>query len=401
MRILLASLITFAVSASAVWGHETVPDPGLEITSDFGPRFVPGPDFHKGADYRRAFGAAVPLLEDGTIIQMRRSAVGNPFVAAVTGGANGHQFRYLHMFNDNPAPITSGDFTLTTTESGTPVVIRWTAGHFGARADYMLAEFAGEFVTFNGARVLTPDGALEQETIVQVTRAQHPALGPAGTSGGVDVHLHVDMGFGISENPFAHIGHPASNFVVQLLDGAGNPRPNGFIPNPQDPASSFIKVRINSAVGMDLESVEVFVDQTNFGGLVRTWSYGGFTPAHDTLQTDIETANCPAATPGCRDLDPPVFSDGARNGVRPGGAGLEDFVFTDWQAANTAVSPSNLSEGEHNLIVCWTNIRNVTNCDTRVTFIVRRTGPAINVGAIRGLYKSFSGISPLAPMPFT
>jgi len=122
---------------------------------------------------------------------------------------------------------------------------------------------------------------------------------------------------------------------------SATPRQNGFVVNPNDPASSFINVHLDTTLGKDAESLEVFVDNQNFSGQVRTWSYGGFTPALDALHTEISnhngTAKCPDTVnnPGCFDLEPPVFSDGVRNGVLPNGVSEPRSVSTEQDERGT------------------------------------------------------------------
>src|SRR3989338_11156389 len=82
---------------SFVWGYPIYADvvdcpgsPGtcFSITSDFGPRLLPTPDFHKSIDYQRVEGQTIPLLEDGTIKSL--GYVSNILMVRITGD---HKFR--------------------------------------------------------------------------------------------------------------------------------------------------------------------------------------------------------------------------------------------------------------------------------------------------------------------
>jgi hypothetical protein len=363
----LAAAIVVGMTV-AVSAHITASNPGFEITSDFGPRFLPAADFHKAIDYGAAAGVSLPLLEAGSISRLSFADGGvNPLTNQILilelNTTNGHHFRYLHIFNNTALPINSGEFALSTTTAGNLCIIHWAEGSNRTQADYVLAAVANGLVQAGGFPVLDTSGNQARTQTVGAS-----PIAPSGTSGNYAAHMHIDMGYGISGSPLAHIEHAVSSFTVQFLDGNGNARPNGYVVSSSDTATTFIKARVNSGTGKDLDILQIYVDAQDDAHLVRSFEFGGLTADHDPRHTDIENN-------GAADLDGPVYSDGVRNGVRPGGVGLEDFVYTDWESAQSAVSPNRLADGEHHLVACWTNIREQTNCDTQVSFLIDRSSP--------------------------
>jgi len=238
------------------WGQVgpiTAADPGFPITSEFGPRMLSGvPDFHPGIDYGATAGTAAPLIEAGTISRLSFDGGGlSPTAGTILffefDTATSHHFRYLHMFNNTALPINSGGFTLTLTSGGHLAIVHWVGGQVGSAADYALSPSANENPQIGGVNVKDSQGV----DILTTNIAQSP-VGPVGYSGLANPnqkHLHIDLGAGISQNPLEYIAHAASNFTVQFLDSNGAPRQNGFVVNPNDPASSFINVHLDNEVG--------------------------------------------------------------------------------------------------------------------------------------------------------
>jgi hypothetical protein len=234
-------LISFVSSFSApVWAHPNdVPDPGFVFTSDFGPRNVT--PWHPAIDYGAGAGVAVPLLEDGTVAGLSRPNVGSIIILTIQGV---HTFRYLHMFNDTVLPIFSGSFILAQVSGGNLAIVRRTPG-FLDRANYIISPTAGQTVTINSDLLGIPGptvptvlrnaaGTGNAISTNNLDRTNHPTIGAAGTSGGYPAHLHVDLGFNVSENPLYHIADRNSEYIVKMLDTGNNARLGDYLKAKQD-----------------------------------------------------------------------------------------------------------------------------------------------------------------------
>jgi len=375
-------LISFVSSFSApVWAHPNdVPDPGFVFTSDFGPRNVT--PWHPAIDYGAGAGVAAPLLEDGTVTGLSRPNVGSIIILTIQGV---HTFRYLHMFNDTVLPIFSGSFILAQVSGGNLAIVSRTPG-FLDRANYIISPTAGQTVTINSDLLGIPGptvptvlrnaaGAGNAISTNQLNTVNHPAVGAAGTSGGYPAHLHVDLGFNVSENPLYHIADRNSAYVVKMLDTGNTARLGDYFVGPNDSNSMFIKLNVDSKVGGDLESVRIYVDSVDAGHLVREFTYGGTTPAHDPLNAD---------TTG------PDLSNGATNGVQPISYGLENFVYNDWNTTPPlAVRPSQLAEGKHDWIFVLRDIRGhipfTGGIDPMFKFTIDKTPPSTSIGVKKTL----------------
>jgi hypothetical protein len=383
-RLLLAALVVLGGLAERAAGHPAlIPDPGFTITSDFGPRTVPGgTPFHKALDFSRPLGTNVPLLEDGTVTSLNRAdTAGDPrhLVALVVTGV--HTFRYLHFFDDSDLPIVSGSFVLAEATGGGLAIVRMSGTP--GRASYMISPVAGRTVTITTARPGLPmvpftfknaAGTANATTETALTTASHPDAGPAGGSGGFAVHMHIDHGVMIggaaqvSMNPLFHIVDRDSAFIVALQDKTGINRPAGYAVGPNDAGSTFLKLDVNSSVGKDLESIRLYVDQADTAHLIREYVYGGQTEAHDPINTDV-------GLPGV------LSTNGLTDGVQTFGTGHEAFIYNGWDSASTPANqkPSDLPEGDHDFLFVLRDIHDnipfPNNADIRFRFRVDRTAP--------------------------
>jgi hypothetical protein len=228
---------------------------------------------------------------------------------------------------------------------------------------------------------MTADGSAQATTENALTRTDHPDAGPAGGSGGFDVHMHVDHGLvggvSVSMNPLFHMADRTSRFIAALRDRDDVNRPHGYAVGPLEPLSTFLKLNVRSepepaagaaasTIAKDLESVRIYVDQEDPAHLVREFVYGGQTEAHDPINTDVGNG---------------ALSNGTTNGVQTGGTGNESFVYNDWDSADTPAGqrPSDLTEGAHELVFVLRDIHDnipfADGVDLRVPFNVDRTPP--------------------------
>ena len=367
---LLTCFPLFFVNQQAL-GHagnkNDVVDYTFGISGDFGPRTVDN-KFHIGMDYGVGLGTPVPPLENGRVSAITHNT-NNGLVTVRIKGDNGHDFRYLHLFRDSTVrPVCTGGFVLV--NDGGLAIVRLASGH-NDRARYILATSVRPSVSVSppvdpsdptkflpypaetGCQGVLPPmritfknsgGTANRSTRTTVVRGSH-LVGPSGNSGNnatdpAATHLHVELfdagGNGTSENPYFHIADRASDFKLRILDKNLLPRLSGYVVGPNNADSTFLKVEVDSSTGFDLEKFNIYVDNAVPANLVREYSYGGTTPAHDPVNADTST--------GGGDL-----SDGLTNGIQPIQRGLERFVYNDWESANTTVSPSNLIDGEHTL----------------------------------------------------
>jgi hypothetical protein len=380
----VAVLAVLMGAASAGAHPDDAIDPGFFITSDFGPRTTAGgTPFHKAIDMRRAAGLGVPLLENGTVTSLTRG--NTQLVSLVVTGQ--HTFRYLHFFDDTALPIVSGPFVLARASDNSLAIVR-LAGTPGEAA-YIISPNAGNTVTITVQRAglplppftfMTPGGGAPATTEDVLTTAAHPNAGPAGGSGGFDVHMHVDHGIAnnvsVSMNPLFHMADRTSRFIAALRDRDDVNRPPGYAVGPNEPLSTFLKLNVraepepaagaaNSTVAKDLESVRIYVDQVDPAHLVREFVYGGQTEAHDPINTDVGNG---------------ALSNGVTNGVQTGGVGNESFVYNDWDSAGpVGQRPSDLPEGAHEFVFVLRDVHDnvpfADGVDPRLPFNVDRTAP--------------------------
>src|SRR5687767_288337 len=101
MQRLFKSGLLIALAITAAQAHETIPNPGFDITSDFGPRILDNEtrDFHRAIDYSRAEHLSIPLLEDGRITRLSYSTLSDPLDPQAGGIliveiSSAHKFRY-------------------------------------------------------------------------------------------------------------------------------------------------------------------------------------------------------------------------------------------------------------------------------------------------------------------
>jgi len=382
ITICLISFFILSTVGRVVWANMTATDPGFEITSDFGPRLVGSLDFHKAIDYHRGAGETIPLLENGQVEDLARGT-GNLFRIEIRGN---HTFRYLHMFNNNSLPITSGIFTLTNSDNGHLCIIKWTSGYQGSRADYIISQhdYSGETVTLNSIKIRNANDSANATTSGTLTQTNNPYVGPAGVSGDPDgdgpltqyaAHMHIDMGAGVSENPLYHINHSASTYNVEVRDKNSIKRSTDWIVKKDDSNTTFLKVYTNTITGKDLDKLKIYVDQIDSNHLVREFSYGGQTPEYDPINTDIENGY---ASNGLTDGVQPSDSDGKGDSNNNGESevGYENFVYNSWESINTPESarPSKLTDGQHNLIVRAIDIEG-NNYDTSTSFTIDTSPP--------------------------
>jgi len=267
-----------------------VPDLPRAVTSDFGPRNVDCSRFHQGVDW--AYGPAdpVPLLEDATVETVARGSTKLVRLEIVGTSSASHTFRYLHLFDNSPAlPIFVGDYILARRTGSTSnldlVIVKRDAAN-SRRAEYMISSIAGDTVDviFPGdvmaTRIRNSSNTADATTINSINTINYPTVGPAGTSGGVAPHLHIDFGFGTYQNIY-------SDFNVRLLDNNNIPRIDGFVVGPNSADSYFLKLEVDSRTGLDLEKLSIYVDSPTSPNLVREYIYGGKTTAYDPVNTNL------------------------------------------------------------------------------------------------------------------
>ncbi len=376
---ILVFSITFLFLVKNGFSDQTLFDPGFLVTSDFGPRFVTGGSpFHKAIDMQRATGSTIPLLENGNITLLFRGATTGIIIVTVAGG---HTVRYLHMFNDTPLPICSGGFILDMDSNSNLAIVK-LSGASTSQADYILSTTSGATVTSdfttaspsttcsgfpNAIITFQNSSGVNATTVSTVTRAAHSALGPSGTSGGFPPHMHIDLN-NQSENILFHMPDRAGSIdVLNLFDGEYISRQEGYVVGPNKATTSFLRVDVDSRAAKDMNKFNIYVDSVTPLNLVREFSYGGTTMAHDPINANT--------APGGGDL-----SDGTTNGVYPvrigtnGIAGRDQFIFNGWETAGTSVSPSNLTDGQHQLMFESEDIHG-NNFSKAFKFNVDKTAP--------------------------
>lgn len=403
-----------------------IDDPGFVIVSDFGPRLVTtGSLFHKAIDFRRAVGQTTPLLLDGVVSDLSRRT-GNILSFTVNGTQNSvtHRLRYFHMFNaidELVEPVCLGGFMLTTHDGSVigdddaRAIVKITPGTTN-RADYILSRNPGETVTvdFNATPSTTCTGfsgsytfqtqatvqgvpqfdqngnpvLVNAVTIDTINRADHPSVGPSGDSGSPGrPHMHIEMapagtGFvnvAYSENPLFHMPDRATQYKVRSLNIDSTPRLSGYVVGSKDSDSSFLRIELDGGTtqvastrdgAFDLEEVNLYVDQAVDANRVRQFKMGGNTEADDRINlsdAEIDTDAVERDTDGMRPLRDP-------NNANSGMVGLERYVYTGWESAGTTVSPSNLTDGEHTLIIKLTDIH-TNELQNSIKFNIDNTAP--------------------------
>ncbi len=377
-------LILALLLVSFAHAHPTdVSDLPRTVTSDFGPRNVNCSKFHQGVDWAYGIGDPVPLLENSSVETLARGSTKLVRLEILGDSSTDHTFRYLHMFNNNSTlPIFVGNYILARRTGSTGdldlVIVKRDATN-DRRAEYMISSIPGDTVdvVFPGdttaTRIRNSANTADAVTVSVLTTAAHPTVGPAGTSGGVAPHLHMDFGFGTYQNIYSHMAEKASTFSLKLLDKNNLPRLDRFVIGPQNVDNYFLKVEIDSRTGLDLEKLGIYVDSVTATNLVREYKYGGTTTAYDPVNVDLRKTGT--------SCDGPDVSSGSTNGVHNFNniTGWERYIYTDWGTSAGSVTPTLLIEGEHTILFDVLDIRNnipfASGTNPSIKFNVDQTAP--------------------------
>ncbi len=161
-----------------------------DFTSDFGPRRIPGYDWHGGIDYNYSGGSdrgnAINSLEAGTVYAI----IGTGLKYIIIDGEN--DFAYLHMFDiRNTLPVRSGNFVLTHLISDP--------------TEYVIINLGTNTVI--GEDACTSCVAYEGDTLdVDNEVLAGQAIGPVGNSPNYDIHLHISRIFDMTRPIGTHTG---------------------------------------------------------------------------------------------------------------------------------------------------------------------------------------------------
>ena len=271
----MKKLVFFFVLILSVYSQTFEPPVNAEISSDFGPRNLPGYNWHKGIDYLVGEGTEVRAVEGGEILEIDYE----PFNSGdVSGGwhirieGDSATWCYLHLFSDNSNP-TSGVWevvrdTLIDPSTGqpspsapVPIFIRWADGEENI-AQTVFSSYGGRHIRHNGGYIMTENDDT-MSTSGSVGAGNVIAL--SGNSGNAPYHLDIRCSSPTAQeraydlNPLYHIKHDSiPNYTFDILQPAADAH---FFHLPGEPESQQvnerIQVEINSIDGKNLDRVYV------------------------------------------------------------------------------------------------------------------------------------------------
>ena len=375
---LFAGLIVF--NQSLIAASISIRGQSFEISGDFGSRRVlengtSKCDFHRAIDLRGIEGTPFPLIENGIIKEIKYST-GGILIFTVVSSTN-KTYRYLHMFPDSKGlPLNSGEFTLCkTNEHGLYAIIKWVQGQENKRAQYILCSRSDETVNIGNTRIRNADDTDDAYTDNEINIENHPYVGPIGTSGGYQAHMHIDMGWLVSEgrpynkNPLYYITHNREeDFEIGLWDKNNIERKDGWIVRKDDANSYYLKITLTSVDTLNLDEVLIYIDSIDDNNLLWKFSYGGKPKEDGTenfpIHTDVEKGAC---SDGITDG---VYSvDKDNNGESE--VGYERFIFSKWEESlevKENLRVSKLNSGKHELIIKARNVMGENKGEKRIKF---------------------------------
>ena len=359
-------LIVFLLLTNLIFGDEpTIQPPFQHINSIFGPRYLDGFNFHQGIDYRAPVGTSIKSLENGRVFAISTDANGNKFID-ILNSDNIRIFRYVHIFDDSFPAVSNiigyDHVELRPAETGAWAIIFYSTKTSASKA----------LCKDNGARVLDADGnyILDQNgASIHTTNTvvANDVIAPVGTSGGVDEHLHLTLldgsnlnNIGEYDNPLLYVQRGEqgeSDFTQQLIDKNEVNRVSGqWTINLNDNDSKYLRARVTFNKGLDLDKILFFVDQVDSSHQIKLESTGSY-------------SFCFGGRKNENYLKTKTESDGTNTGVivfpgtdNQGIEGLLDVVVVGWDTnenLNENTKPSNLTAGDHNLIIRTTDV----NCE--------------------------------------
>ncbi|MCG2725064.1 MAG: hypothetical protein L6420_02195, partial [Elusimicrobia bacterium] len=372
------------------------------ITSDYGPRSLPGYDFHEGIDYSAGvgdtdMGTPISSVESGYITNI--VSRGDFYNIDVKGYEEGHNWLYGHIFS-----VSSSTTSMVTPEKDSNRVweLRLGAAHINifdgketkgnivilwkddtrTESIKIFSVIANSWIKINGNFLNTNDSLIVTSKHVSTL----DDIAPMGNANPTPLYTHLHLGLNYpNDNPFLYLQHPldtlATAVIEKPLDG------HLFAPFELEDPNYPIKVRVESTDGYDVDKLTLWVRASD-GRLHHlgkagdpTFSYGG-REDKERGGTKINVTQSNGSTTGIIPLD----ADLTKSDNQPG---LDRFIFSQ------KFSDLNLLDGEHTLIA---DLRDVNGNQTLVEskFRIDSSSPVVSVQSI-SLYDNFSGTTTLNP----
>lgn len=343
---LLAAFLAFIPCAH---GQTIAPQWTWPVSSDFGPRLVPGYDFHEGVDFNPLQGNAdlgtpIPNLEGGLIFTVANNAT---FLEVQVQGRNtGHMWLYGHIFRNGVTNVdeygsTTRSWELrknarlvlpsdTSDEISHNVIIRWD----GDNAISAITSIGGD-----SRWIVDDQGYCVQDANQNCIEAKAIAeagdlIAPMGDAATTNVHLHLGLNYP-DDNPYLDLQHPPDTLpVATILQPA-----DGHIMTAAELDDYGFKARIESVGGLDLDKVSFWIYKNK-----------------DSAQAiHLGTAGLPTFGYGGRAGEDQnglsYSSDGEVTGVQPIADTNGDTLGHDKFIFRQNLTALNLPDGEHSFVV--------------------------------------------------